>query len=89
MPTPAPSSLSARCSGCGHELWKLRGGQWTLQQRILKIDDAGAVIARCPECAADVPVPFLQLAEQARAADKPAPSMPAVRGRMVVRSRIG
>lgn len=85
MPTPTPSSLSARC-GCGHELWKQRGGQWTLQQRILKIDDQGRVLARCPECSADVPVPFLALTEPERTAE---PSVPRVRGRMVVRSTIG
>lgn len=57
---PAPSSLSCRCPSCGTQLWAQRKGQWTLANRILKYDGA-QFLARCPDCASDVPVPFLLL----------------------------
>ena len=55
-----PSTLSAACPKCGHELWSRRRGEWTLQNRILKLT-AGGLAAKCPDCGADVPVPFLTI----------------------------
>lgn len=53
---------SAECPGCGAELWAMRKGQMTLRNRIVKQDEeTGGILAKCPECATDVPVPFLQV----------------------------
>lgn len=62
------STLSARCPACGAQLWRRRGGQWTLGNRIVKLLDDGTIAARCPSqgCEADVPVPFLQIRRPAR-----------------------
>lgn len=49
---------------CGAELWKRRGGDWTLANRVLKLVDGG-LVAKCPECRRDVPVPFLTVAPEA------------------------
>jgi hypothetical protein len=63
---PTASELHAACPGCGHELWQERRGEWTLQNRILKMRKGGDLVAKCSECAAEVPVPFLALVEPAR-----------------------
>lgn len=64
--TTDPANLTATCS-CGTELWAERAGEWTLAQRILKLTPTG-LVAKCPECRADVPIPWLQLRPTALAA---------------------
>jgi hypothetical protein len=54
----------ARCS-CGLDLWAKRQGQMTLKTKILKVDSAGGIHAKCPKCDDEVPVPFLILAPEA------------------------
>jgi hypothetical protein len=61
-----PTALTCRCQRCGHNLWSERKGEWTLQNRILKLTPSGGIAARCPKCAADVSVAFLRLAEPRR-----------------------
>ena len=52
---------SAKCPKCNVELWALRKGQMTLRNKILKQDsETGGILAKCPGCGDDVPVPFLQ-----------------------------
>lgn len=51
---------SAECPGCGEELWKRRRGQLTLRNKIVKLGPDG-LLAKCPECGEDVPVPFLKV----------------------------
>lgn len=65
---PEPGELSARCPTCGEELWQIRGGQQTLRNRILKIQNDGTVAAKCPTqgCNTDVAVPFLTLRKPRR-----------------------
>mgnify|MGYP001473536654 CR=1 FL=1 len=84
---PSPGDLTCVCPRCRTELWAQRKGQWTLANRILKMGDDGVMLARCPECASDVPVPFLIIAPQnAEPTPTPRPSVPGVTGvRMVVR----
>lgn len=64
--TPRPDGLSARCAGCGSELWKQRRGEWTLRNRILKLASGGALTAKCADCGGMVDVPFLRLTEPAQ-----------------------
>ena len=54
-----PDELRATCS-CGHELWKRRRGELTLVNRILKLVE-GKLVAKCPRCQEDVPVPWLRI----------------------------
>mgnify|MGYP001558146654 CR=1 FL=1 len=80
---PMPTDLSARCPGCGCELFRVRGGEWTLANKIVRVDADGKVSARCPTqgCGADVPVPFLA----ATSPPEPVAAPPAARGRVGVR----
>jgi hypothetical protein len=55
----------------------MRSGQWTLRNRILKLAK-GVMHAKCTGCGADVPVPFLRLADD----PQPAPA----KRRLVVRA---
>lgn len=55
-----PEQVQAPCR-CGKQLWKIRRGQYTLANRVLKLDDDGFLYAKCPDCAADVMVPWLQI----------------------------
>ena len=58
---PSGDGRSAKCPGCGAELWKRRGGEYTLANRILKLGTDGGIVAKCPDCRTEVPVPFLTL----------------------------
>lgn len=78
MAKPTGEGLSVKCPRCGKELWKKRAGQWTLDNRIVKLSATGAFQAKCPDCREDVPVPFLMIDPTA-----PRPATPGVR--MVVR----
>lgn len=62
------------------ELWDVRGGQWTLKARILRLE--GEVLrALCPRqgCGGTVTLPFLAL--------QPPPEPPPRRRRLAVRAR--
>lgn len=68
---PDLAALSATCTRCGDRLWKQRRGDWTLAQRILKVV-GGGIVAICPECGSDVPVPWLRVAGDAAPVGVPA-----------------
>ena len=54
----ALDQLSAPCPHCGSDLWARRAGEWTLKQRIVKVDDEGGVRAKC-DCGHEVSIPWL------------------------------
>lgn len=80
-----PSELSCVCPNCGTRLWAIRRGEWTLQNRILKLGPTG-FLAKCPDCSTDVPVPWLTLSDAEDEVAPPAPSVPGAGTRMVVRT---
>lgn len=51
------------CPGCGKDLWAVRHGEWTLANRVIKVVDGG-LVAVCPTCPTEVPIPFLSLRAQ-------------------------
>lgn len=61
-----PEDLRAACPACGHQLWQRRQGEWTLSNRILKLRSIGDIVAKCPGCGGDVPVPFLRIQQPRR-----------------------
>ncbi len=81
---PTPSELRCDCP-CGAKLWKLRKGEWTLANRILKLGPDNALQAVCPECRTPVPIPWLTLSGPTAVAPTPSPT-PGVGMRFVVRA---
>ncbi len=90
-----PTTLRCVCPSCGERLWRRRsdstGAQaFTLANRILKVADDGAVIAKCTGCGGDVPVTFLRIASDPVGDPVPAPvaATTGPRRRMVIRTAI-
>jgi hypothetical protein len=83
MSLPDPSAVSVTCPGCRHRLWRQRRGDWSLGGRLLKLTGDGFVVI-CPDCATEVPVPFLQFAAPQSAPETPR-SASARAKRLVVR----
>ena len=60
--TTSPDKLRADCDKCGERLWRMRRGEWSLANRIVKLAKGG-LVAKCPGCGNEVRVPFLQFVE--------------------------
>jgi predicted RNA-binding Zn-ribbon protein involved in translation (DUF1610 family) len=90
---PAASEVRVRCPSCGADLWTRRKGEWTLANRILKLDEEGRqFVARCPECATNVPLDLARLASiletlppPAKKQTAPSSRVPGTGTRLVVR----
>jgi hypothetical protein len=67
--------VDAQC-GCGAQLWRRRSGEWTLQNRIIKLTPGG-LVAKCPQCREDVPIPWLRIV--------PTEAPPSSRRRLVIK----